>query len=137
MVKMYFFLLSLCTIHSVRKSGILPVFVTCVISRLHIKVSDQERIRLWLVPPILWANYDKLHYKIQRTKNHDPKPTKQSLAPLFPFQKNSWRTNFWNPCDHDDKVLVTVSEFFKVHRETTVAWDWWQELVSIPFYHCR
>ena len=56
-----FLLLSLCTIHSVRKSGLLPVFVTCVISRLHIKVSDQERIRLWLVPPILWANYDKLH----------------------------------------------------------------------------
>ena len=38
--------ISLCTIHSVRQSGIAPVFVTCIILGLHFKVSKKERIRL-------------------------------------------------------------------------------------------
>ena len=38
--------ISLCTIHSVRQSGIAPVFATCIILGLHFKVSIKERIRL-------------------------------------------------------------------------------------------
>ena len=86
--------ISLCTIHSVRQSGIAPVFVTFVILGLHFKVSIKERIRLLLDPPILQANLKKLCGKIQLSKNHDPEPTSSLWHPYFHSRKIHGEQNF-------------------------------------------